>query len=162
LASPPHDWTAVTLAAYLADVTPRQWLLSALFAALIVLKVAEAALRLESWPLTDVRMFSARVPPRVTPYDVTLHATRGGPWFELTAFDFGIGPEELRRRLPADIAVLPAVCGDLGRLYNASHPGAGTLTGLRARVTRLQRPGVPSEPFDETVECPLTPPRAAR
>ncbi len=137
-------------------------MLSAFFVAVIALKVAEAALRLESWPLTDVRMFSARVPPWVTPFDVTLLATRGGPWFPLTAFDLGLGPDGLRRRLPPDLKVLPAACGELGRLYNTQHPGAGALAGLRARVRRVPRPGVPSEPFDQTVECPLAPPSAAR
>jgi hypothetical protein len=136
-------------------------MLSGLFVAVIALKLAEAAFRLESWPLTDVHMFSARVPPWVTPFDVALLATRGGPWFPLTSFDLGIDPDGLRRRLPPDLKVLPAACGELGRLYNTQHPGAA-LTGLRARVLRVPRPGVPSEPFDQTVECPLAPPSAAR
>jgi len=137
----------------LRSVTLREWLLSVFFVAVIGLKVAEGVFRLESWPLSDVRMFSRRVPPEVVLHQVTLSGTRGGPWFALVGADFGLGDEELRRRLPPSLLSLPNVCGSLGAEYNARHPPAQRLTGMRARVQRIPRPGVTSEPFDQTVDC---------
>ena len=139
-------------------MTPREWLLSAFFVAVIGLKAAEGVFRLESWPLSDVRMFSRRVPAEVTLYEVSLSATRGGPWFPLRGGDFGLNDEELRRRLPPSLVALPNVCGGLAREYNQRHPPSERLTGMRARVRRIPRPGVPSEPFDNSVACAMPPP----
>jgi hypothetical protein len=147
---------------YLATVSRREWLLSAGFLAFILLKVAEAALRLENWPLSDVRMFSRRVPPSVTPFQVTLQGTRGEAWFPLVAADFGLNDDGLMRRLPADIATLPQRCGALGRDYNARHPGDAQLRAMQARVRRVPRPGVPSTPVDVTVPCILDGAQGAR
>jgi hypothetical protein len=155
-----RGWTAGQSSRYLTAVSRREWLLSLCFVAFILLKVAEAALRLENWPLSDVRMFSHRVPPSVTPFQVTLQGSRGGAWFPLSAADFGLNEDGLMRRLPPDIALLPQRCGALGRDYNARQPPAAQLRGLEARVRRVQRPGVPSRPLDVTVPCLLGAPGA--
>lgn len=135
-------------------MTRREWRLSALFVAVIALKIAEGVFRLESWPLSDVRMFSNRVAPSVALYTVTLAGTRGGEWFPLPAMVFGLNDEELRRRLPAHAGALPASCGALGKVYNARNPGA-PLTRMTARMLRIARPGIAAPPGDWNVECPF-------
>src|SRR5262245_4999943 len=102
-------------------------------------------------------MFSRRVPPEIVLHQVSLSGTRGGPWFPLAGADFGLGDEELRRRLPPSLLTLPSICGGLGAEYNARHPPPQRLTAMRARVRRIPRPGVPSEPFDQTVDCRIPP-----
>lgn len=144
----------------LRSLTPREWLLSAFFVAVIGLKAAEGVFRLESWPLSDVRMFSHRVPSHVVLHEVTLSATRGGAWFGMAGAAFGLNDDELRRRLPHDLAALPAICGNLGREYNQRRIPSERVTRMQARVRRIPRPGVPSEPLDQRVECLLGGPPA--
>lgn len=135
-------------------MTRREWALSVFFVAVITLKVAEAALRLEWWPLSDVRMFSHRVPPTATVWRVTLHGARGGAWMPLGPGDFRLSEDEFLRRLPPVPSVLPERCAELGRLYNADPRFADRpLDALEVRLTKVPRPGTAAAPFVITIPC---------
>ena len=139
-------------------MNPTQWLLAVFFGAFIALKALEAGLQLESWPLTHNPMFSARIPPAVVPWRITLlGTTRGGRRFELRAADFNLSEDELNRQLLSSYG-LRVKCGELGRLYNDTHPEPQRLTAMRARAEKVLRPGVPGEPFARTFRCPLDSP----
>jgi len=144
-------------------VRPGQKLVSALIVAMLALKTAEGWFRLERWPLTNVPMFSVRVPPERLLWRVTLSATTGGSWFELGPLHLGLNKDDFGRRVPAEpLVLLPGRCGELGRIYNQAHPGK-QLTALQARVTKVLRPGLPDQvPEEHTVDCPLGPPKVRR
>jgi hypothetical protein len=133
-----------------------EWLVSLLIVAVVALKVAEGAYRLEAWPLSSVPMFSKRIPPERVSWRITLIGTRGGQEIELTAADFRLTPDEFGRRLGRPIETLPERCAQLGALYNAS--AATPLTTLSVRAMKVPRPGVPMIPVDVTRPCPLQPP----
>lgn len=137
----------------------REWLVSLLVVAVIALKVAEGAYRLEAWPLSSVPMFSKRIPPERVPWRIVLLGSRDGEQFELGAADFRLSPDELGRRLGRPIETLPQRCAQLGRLYNADPRfRAKPLTSLSVRATKVARPGVPMIPVDVVMPCPLPPP----
>jgi len=139
-----------------------QRLLSAFFLAVLALKVAEGVGQLDAWPLSPMPMFSRRVPPQATVWRVTLQARRGDAWIEIGPAAFALSDDELLRRLPADPIALPVRCGELGRLYNAGHPGPGRLHELRAVVTKVPRPGSGDAPVAWLAQCPLEPPPPTR
>lgn len=137
-----------------------EWLVSLLIVGVVALKVAEGAYRLEAWPLSSVPMFAKRIPPERVPWRIVMMGSRGGgPPFALTAADFRLTPDELGRRLGRPIETLAERCGQLGALYNADPRFASRpLTALLVRATKVPRPGVPMEPVDVVLPCPLPPP----
>ena len=136
----------------------QQRILSAFFVGFFALKLAEGFLRLESWPLTHIPMFSGYIPANVIPHRVRLEGTRGGPWFDLDPSYFNLTRDELGRRLYFDLGNLSANCGELGRLANASQPlPAQRLRALRANIEPIPRPTLTRAPAPKTVPCPLGP-----
>ena len=135
---------------------PRDWALSAFFAVVLALPIAEAVLRIEQWPLTTVSMFSQRVgPSRPVRYVTLVGRMADGIEREMTGGDFGLTPNELGRRLPPDIRWLGNSCSELRRAYNASpRPAAHRLAAMRADVTVVARPGVPPPDLPRwSVDC---------
>jgi hypothetical protein len=65
-------------------MTVREWVASACFLAFIVLKLTELLVPLESWPLSNIAMFSERRPAHVLPQRIHIYGRRGGQWVELT------------------------------------------------------------------------------
>ena len=133
--------------------------MSAFFLAFIVLKLAEGFLRLESWPLTHIPMFSGYIPANVIPHRVILEGKRGGRWFEVDPSYFNLTRDEFVRLLYFDLANLASNCGELGRLSNARQRLPNhRLTALRAHIAPIPRPGRVRAPAAQTVPCPLGPP----
>jgi hypothetical protein len=132
-------------------------MLSAFFVAFIVLKVAEGTLRLESWPLTHIPMFSGYIPANVIPHRVVLEGKRGGFWYDLDPSYFNLTRDEFVRLLYFDLANLASNCGELGRLSNAQQLPGHRLTALRARVEPIPRPGRIRPPAAQAIPCPLGP-----
>lgn len=131
-------------------------LLSALFVAVVVLKVAEGALRLEAWPLTDVSMFHARQPFDVVPIRARLFGVRGEAVVELTPIDLRLSEDEFLTRLRDDPDFVRA-CSDLARDYNRPLARRGRQADrIRAAyATRedIVRPGVERATTKLRVAC---------
>src|SRR5262245_56535914 len=98
-------------------MTPRQWLLSALFLAFFGLKGAEAWFVLDNWPLSDGSMFQARRPPDELPRRASIYGAMRTDWHALSPGDFGLSEDELVRRL-RDGEDLEETCGELARVLN--------------------------------------------
>jgi hypothetical protein len=132
-------------------MSPRQWLVSLLIVALCGLKLAEAAFRIDSWPLSNIPMFSQYVPVGVTPRRIVLRARTTGDRFEVTPGDFGLTVDELNRRFDGPLTRAITACGDLGNIYNTAHP-RDRLTALEGRAVAIPRPGR-ANPGDVPFPC---------
>lgn len=134
-------------------MSPREWRLSIFFAAFVALKIAEGALRLDHWPLSNVSMFSQRQPVEVVPLRSRLVVTRGSGWFDLAPGDVRLSEDEFYNRLrPSD--ELAARCGTLLRSYNAKV--AEPWRRLRAAAVVIEpiaRPAIPTEVAGRVVAC---------
>lgn len=133
---------------------PRQWLVSALIVAMIGLKLVEGALRIESWPLSNVPMFASYVARDTTPRRVILRGRTDGEWFDLPPAQLGLTDDEFTRRFAGTLSRVPLVCAELGKVYDASR-SRGKLHALEARVVTIPRPGVPVVYGDVVVACPV-------
>jgi hypothetical protein len=137
---------------------PGEWLVSVLVLGFLAVKVTEATLGIDSWPLTTVPMFAGRAGPEVVPMRMTLVGRRGETSVVLTARDFGLTDDELKRRVRSGGTTGAVLgCGLLGTSYNETHPPALRLDALEARFTRIPRPGVPSRGSDIVLPCSLRP-----
>ena len=133
----------------------REQLVSAFILALVALRVGEGVLQLESWPLTYMPMFSARVSPDVLPLRIELEGESNGAWRPLPAVDFGLSEDELLSRLRGADGIAVR-CAELGRIYNRRAGAAPRrLHALRARLVEIARPGVAREAQIREVPCPL-------
>jgi hypothetical protein len=140
-----------------AAVTAKQWILSAFFVAFVLVKVAEAWLGLERWPLTNVAMFLDRRPEGEAPTRVRFYGVRGGETFELGPGDFALTPDEFNRRL-RDAEDLSQNCGELARLYGRRQKRRRPLTAAYAQLEAIPRPGARSPAsLSIRVDCPLAP-----
>lgn len=140
-----------------------QVLLSVLFAGFIALKLAEGALGLEAWPLTNVSMFHARQPVDVVPIRARLFGVRNGAPFELKPLDLRLSEDEFLTRLRDD-EDLERACSDFARDYNRRLSRRGRLaeriTAAYATREEITRPGVERLPWRVRVECAVEdPPR---
>jgi hypothetical protein len=135
-------------------MSAREWLLSVLFAAFVVLKVAEGWLALEEWPLTNVPMYARSRPAHELPRRATIHALRRGAWFEMAPFHFGLNRDELAGRIlyAADVG---AACGELVRAFNARRRPILRVDAAYVRTVTVARPDAPERASDERVPCPL-------
>lgn len=132
----------------------RERLVSAFVAAFLVLKITEGLLALEAWPLSHVPMFSVRRPPDARPQRRTIHALRGGAWFELQPWQLGLNHDELSRRLLRHPD--PGIgCGELLRAFNASRPPWRRVGKAYVERTTLARPGTGARDVVERFDCPL-------
>jgi hypothetical protein len=134
-------------------VRPREWSLSVFFLAFLLLKVAEAALHLESWPISNVSMFSGLRPARIIPFRFHLEATRGSTPVTLGHADFQLTEDEFTGRLHPD-AGLAARCGKLVASYNrrVADPSM-RLAGATVTIEPIPRPGLRSDAQRWTVQC---------
>jgi len=132
----------------------REWLLSALFAAFVALKVAEGVLALEEWPLTNVPMYARARPASELPRRATIHALRRGAWFELRPFQLGLNRDELARRVlyAPDVA---AACGELLRAFNAKRRPGIRVDAAYVRLVTVARPQAPEQASEQRIDCPL-------
>jgi len=135
---------------------PRRWLVSFLIVALFGLKLAEGTFQIESWPLSNVPMFSTYMPKEVVPRRIVLRGRTDGEWFDVLPSQVGLTDDEFNRRFEGNLSRVPLVCAELGRIYAASRPGA-LLRALEAHVVAIPRPGVPIALGDLDVPCPLGP-----
>lgn len=136
----------------------RQRILSAFFVGFVALKLTEGFLRLESWPLTHIPMFSGYIPANVIPHRIVLQGNRGGPWFDLDPSYFDLTRDEFVRLLYFDFDNLASNCGELGRIANARQPlPAQRLRALRANIEPVPRPSSIRAPAPKTVPCALGP-----
>lgn len=137
-------------------MTARQWMLSALFASLIALKVAEAAFALASWPISNVSMFSGVRPRQFVPFRPRLEVRRDGRTFELRHTDFLLSRDEFAGRLVS----LPGIerrCGRLVALLDRA-PSAPRASAATIVYEPVFRPGLWSDAAPWRVECILPPP----
>jgi hypothetical protein len=129
-------------------------MLSAVFVAFVVLKIAEGSLAVESWPLSHVPMFASRQPPTSLPVRLSLHALRGGAWFEMQPFQLGLNRAELNRHLLRDPEP-GAACGELLRGFNASRPRERRVDAAYVRELTLARPATGAADIERRSACPL-------
>jgi hypothetical protein len=132
-----------------------EWLVSALIVAFIGLKVAEGALRIESWPLSHVPMFAVRMGPDRAPVRISVVGRRGGAEVPLDAGDFGLTYDELRRRLRLGDDTIIDRCRRLGGAYNERVAPALRLEAIDVHFIRFPRPGMAAGPRSLVVPCPL-------
>jgi len=139
-------------------VSPREWSLSVFFAAFIALKIAEAGLGLESWPVSNVSMFSGLHPVELVPLRSRLVVTRGSGWFDLGGADLRLSEDEFVGRLRPDDG-LGDRCGRLVDSYNraVAEPWKRLAAGT-AVIEPIPRPGIASDAVGWTVPCVM--PRA--
>jgi hypothetical protein len=138
-------------------MTRREWLLSILFLGFVLLKVAELAVPIEHWPLSNVYMFSQRVPPSAVPKRMRIRGLRDGAWVPLASRDLHLTDDELARRLRTG-PTLGRACSTVVQ------PNSARLRLERAEIVveDVPRPGVPSMPQRLVLPCPLEPPPAPR
>jgi hypothetical protein len=131
-------------------MTARQWLLSACFLCFVTLKLAELLVPLESWPLSNVAMFSRRIPPEVLPQRIHIQGRRGSRWVELTSSDLSLSEDELSRRLrSSDNPRLTC-----GQIVAANNPRLGVNAAM-LMIEEVPRPGSNMAPRWRSSSCPL-------
>ncbi|HEY8516139.1 MAG TPA: hypothetical protein VIS07_11555 [Candidatus Binatia bacterium] len=135
-------------------MSAREWLLSLLFVAFFVLKVAEGWGELEEFPLTHVPMFRAAHPEWDLPRRLTLYGLRRGAWFEMRPFQFGLNPDQLKRRLLHSLD-MAAACGELVRSFNASRPPERRVDAAVVVLTTVARPQAPEHGSVVRTKCAL-------
>jgi hypothetical protein len=134
-------------------MSARQQGLSAFFVVFLAFKIAEAALRLDSWPASNVSMFSGYRPPQFVPLHSRLEATRNGARVALSHVDFALSQDEFLGRLYADGGVA-ARCGKLIAAYNRTvKEPAGRLENASVVVEPVARPGRWTDVVGWTVAC---------
>lgn len=134
-------------------MTVRERALSLLFVAFLVLKAAETLLGLESWPLSNVSMFSGWRPSSVLPHRRRLLATRGDETFELHALDFLLSRDEFEAALFPDARVASR-CQVLVDAWNARQAVPSQRIRLaRVEVQPIPRPGLPTDAKAWTLLC---------
>lgn len=127
--------------------------LSGFFVAFVAFKVAEAALRIEAWPVSSVSMFAGYRPRQVVPLLPRLHATRNGESVELTHHDFLLTRGEFLARLHPDAGVA-ARCGRLVASWNkTAAAGAAPIERAVVVVEPIARPGLWNDFVPRTVPC---------
>ena len=127
---------------------------SAVIVAVLATKVVEIAWGINSWPVSNVPMFSGKAPPGFRPTRARLIAQVGGTTREVTGQDLGLDEVVLRSRL-TNARDKVALCGALGRTFVELHPSpAQRLTALEVRIEYLPRPGLPPLP-PRSIPCPL-------
>jgi hypothetical protein len=127
---------------------------SLLVVTFVALKVAEGALAIDSWPLSNVPMFSSRAPRELAPIRITLVGRRADRTFPVAAVDVGLTDDELAARLRGGpVESIPGRCGAILATYNATHGPPLRLDRLEARLERIPRPGVGGTPFEAMLPC---------
>lgn len=134
-------------------MSAREWRVSILIAVFLGLKVAEAALGLDRWPISNVSMFSERRPVDVVPLRSRLVATRGSGWFDLAPADVRLSEDEFALRLrPSDD--LPARCGALIGAYNAlTREPWRRLEAAMVTIDPIPRPAIPTDVAGRVATC---------
>jgi hypothetical protein len=140
-------------------MTARQWFLSACFLGFVALKLAEALVPLDSWPWSNIPMFSRRMPPELSPQRLHVFGRRGTRWVELTSRDLSLTDDELSRRLRNS----PSPRVACGQIVAANNPRLGVNAAM-LMVERVPRPGSGAPPRWQSESCPLDagPPRSPR
>jgi len=131
-------------------MTVREWVASACFLAFIVLKLTELLVPLESWPLSNIAMFSERRPAHVLPQRIHIYGRRGGQWVELTSRDLSLPDDELGTRLGSS----PDLRLACGQLVAANNPRLGVIAAM-VMVEDVPRPGTDARPEWHSAPCPL-------
>ena len=135
-----------------------EWLVTALVVAFVALKLVEALLFLEAWPLTHVPMFAVRRPPEARPTQLSIHALRAGQWFEVRPWQLGLNRDEVNRRLLRNAD--PRIgCGELLRAFNRSRPPYLRVEQAYVLRRSLARPGSGASDHETKLPCPLAPGR---
>jgi hypothetical protein len=152
-----------TLATLPRAMTTREWRLSGLFAAFLLLKVAEAGSGIELWPLSNVSMFSQPRPAEIVPLRSRLVGTRGSGWFDLSGSDFRLSRDEFINRLRPTPG-LARRCRELVAAFNHQTK----LPWMRIRdamvtIEPIPRPGIATDVPGRSVACtPPSEPAGAR
>jgi hypothetical protein len=131
-------------------MSTRQWILSACFVGFVALKLVELLVPLESWPLSNVAMYSRRIPREVRPQRLHIQGRRGREWVELTARDLSLTDDELSKRLRA--SKKPGVtCGEI---VAANNPRLGVDAAM-LMIESVPRPGDDAPSRWDNLSCPL-------
>lgn len=131
-------------------MTVREWIASACFVAFIALKLAELLVPLESWPFSNVAMFSQRRPAHVLPQRIHLYGRRGNRWVELTSRDLSLTDDELDKRLRSSSD--PRVA--CGQIIAANNPRLGVSAAM-LMIEDVPRPGTDAPPGWRSAPCPM-------
>ncbi|MFN2376295.1 MAG: hypothetical protein ABR538_07140 [Candidatus Binatia bacterium] len=132
----------------------RENLLSVGFAFFVVLKVAEVAVGMEWWPVSNVSMFSGRRPAEVIPFRSRLEAWQDGKRRVFGRDDFLLSDGEMKAWLHPDAAVADR-CTHLVASFNRRT----ALPSQRMRhavvvAEPVPRPDVASGAVLRLVRCP--------
>jgi hypothetical protein len=131
-------------------MTPKQWFLSACFLGFVTLKLAEALVPIDSWPWSNVAMFSQRRPADVLPQRLHVYGRRGAEWVELTSRELSLTDDELARRL-RNSANPRVACG---QIVAANNPRLGVDAAM-LMIEDIPRPGSGAPPRWQSTSCPL-------
>jgi|RhiMetdeSRZDD1v2_1073273.scaffolds.fasta_scaffold300655_2 hypothetical protein len=131
-------------------MTVREWVASAGFVAFMALKLTEILVPLESWPFSNVAMFSERRPAHVLPQRIHIYGRRDGQWVELTSRDLSLTDDELGSRLRSS-PDLRLACGEI---VAANNPRLGVDAAM-VMVEDVPRPGTDARPEWHSAPCPL-------
>ena len=131
-------------------MTAKQWLLSACFLGFLGLKLAEALVPIDSWPWSNVAMFSHRIPPEVSPTRLHIYGRRGTRWAELTSRELSLTEDELSRRLRGSSNFL-VTCG---QIVAANNPRLGVSAAM-LMIEHVPRPGSGASVRWQTASCPM-------
>ena len=131
-------------------MTAREWAASACFLAFIALKLVEILVPLESWPFSNVAMFSQRRPANVVPQRIHLYGRRGDKWVELTSRDLSLTDDELDKRLRSS----PDVRVACGQIIAANNPRLGVNAAM-LMIEDVPRPGTDARPGWHSAPCPM-------
>lgn len=131
----------------------REWVLSVFFAVFVCFKIAEAALQMESWPASNVSMFSGLRPRQFVPLRSRLQAARGAHSLQLEHSDFALTEDEFSSRLHPDGAV-GVRCGKLVASYNrAVKDPSLRVSDAVVVVEPVARPGLWNDVVGWKVPC---------
>jgi hypothetical protein len=129
-------------------MTVREWLASACFLGFVALKLTELLVPLESWPLSNVAMFSRRMPATVMPQRLHIYGRRGKQWVELTSRDLSLTEDELAKRLRSS----PDIRGTCGEIVAANNPRLGVNEAM-IMIEDVPRPGTDARPGWHSAPC---------
>jgi hypothetical protein len=141
----------------MSTMSTRQWILSAMFALMIALKISEAAFATARWPISNVSMFSGVRPKQLVPFRPRLQAVRGDQTITLGHSDFLISKDEFAARL-VPFEGIERRCGTLISLFDRAAGGAPSTAGWIV-YEPVFRPGLWSDAKSWNVRCMIPPPQ---
>lgn len=141
-----------------ARLQGRQLWISIFIALVLVLKLAEVAFRIETFPLTHTGLFEEYEPPEKFPWTFRLEGRRRGPWRQIHPWYLGLKPGAFAAKLGNEPEGMEERCSTLIQQINAKRDRRMRFREARVVGTGHVRPGTGQDDLEVEIECAVEPP----